>query len=82
MEERFKMEKKKKFIIYMVLLSISVISFVLQIFVFEKPNGILGLILCLVSIYLAIGSVIKLCKLSERFKGFFIGFVDLLFWLP
>ncbi len=34
------------------------------------------------SVYLFAGSIIKLCKLSDRFKNFVITALDLLFWLP
>jgi len=76
------MNDKSKKILYSALLIMSLLTFVLQIFIFEAPDGILGFMICLICIYLMVGSLVKLCKLSKVFKDYFIGVLDLLFWLP
>ena len=76
------MNKKRKIILYSVLLCLGLISFILEIFVFQKPDEILGLAICIFSIYLILGSIFKLCKLSKLFSNTFIEMLDLLFWIP
>lgn len=67
--------------LYIILLLLS-LTFIALMFVLEKPDGILGFILFLISLYTAIGSLIKLCKISQKFKNNIINILDLLFWLP
>lgn len=74
------MSKKNKIILYSVLLVLSIIDFVL-IYVFNA-SGIGGYLITLINFYIFFGSIIKLCKLSEKFKNGLINFIDLLFWLP
>ena len=74
------MDKKKKIILYSILLLLSIIAFVL-IYVFDA-SGIIGYLITLLTFYIFLGSVIKLCRLSEKFKNGIINFIDLLFWLP
>lgn len=76
------MSEKNKTILYTILLLLGLSIFILQIFVFEYPDGILGFIVCLISIYLVLGSIMKLCKLSKKFKNVLKNTVDILFWLP
>lgn len=76
------MSQKNKTILYTILLLLGLSTFILQIFVFEYPDGILGLIVCIISIYLVLGSIMKLCKLSKKFKNVLKNTVDILFWLP
>ena len=76
------MERKNKILLYSSLLILGLLVFILEIFIFQKPDGIAGLIICLMSIYLVIGSTVKLCKLSQRFADALPSFLDLLFWLP
>lgn len=75
------MKKRNQVILCSILLGLGLLIFILQLFVFEAPNGILGFIICLSSIYLIMGSIIKLCKLSKRFKNNFLDFLDLLFFI-
>lgn len=75
------MKKEKQIILCKILLIIGLLGFILQIFVFEAPDGFLGFILCLFSIYLIIGSIIKLCKLSKKFKNTLLDVLDLLFFI-
>ena len=74
------MDKKKKIILYSILLLLSIIAFVL-IYIFDA-SGIIGYLITLLTFYIFLGSVIKLCRLSEKFKNGIINFIDLLFWLP
>lgn len=76
------MKKKNKIILYSVILLLGVLIFTLEIFIFKKPDGLLGFIICLTSLYLILGSIIKLCKLSKKCADTFMTVLDLLFWLP
>lgn len=76
------MKIKNKLILYSVLLTLGLLIFILELFVFQKPDGIAGLIICIISIYLIVGSIVKLCKLSEKFANALPNVLDLLFWLP
>ena len=76
------MSKCKKLFTYVALLIIGLLVFVLEIFVFQKPNGIVGLLICLASILMIFGSIIKLCLLSPKFESSFLTALDILFWLP
>ena len=63
------MQNKNKFILYIILLGIGLLIFISEIFIFQKPDGVLGFIICIFSIYLILGSIIKLCKLSKKFSN-------------
>ena len=76
------MKRKSKLILYSFLLILGLLIFVFELFIFQKPDGIVGLIICIISIYLFLGSIVKLCKLSEKFANALPSFLDLLFWLP
>ena len=75
------MKRKTQIVLCLTLLVLGLISFILQIFVFSAPDGVLGFLLCLFSIYLMMGSIFKLCKLSERFKNTLLDTLDLLFFI-
>lgn len=75
------MKSQTKIILCTILLILGLLGFILQLFVFEAPNGIIGLLLCLINIYLIIGSIIKLCQLSNKFKNSILDFLDLLFFI-
>lgn len=76
------MKRKNKIILYVLLLILGLVVFISEIFIFQKPDGIAGLIICIISIYLFLGSIVKLCKLSEKLTDTFLNALDLLFWLP
>lgn len=77
------MKNDNKIILYIVLFFVGLLALVLQAFVFEYPDGFLGFILCLASIYLMLGSIIKLCKTSKLFKDNILTVIlDMIFWLP
>ncbi len=75
------MKKQAKINLCIMLLLIGLLSFILQVFIFEAPNGIIGFLLCLISIYLIIGSIIKLCQLSTKIKNSIFDILDLLFFI-
>lgn len=77
------MSKNKKIVFYIALLLLGFAIFILQVFIFQAPNGVFGFLLCLTSIYFILGSIIKLCKMSKLFKDTILGTIfDFLFWLP
>lgn len=71
------MKNKKTLFGTLILLSILII---LCVCIFDI-DGIIGFILIMLSFYFLFGSVIKLCKVSQRFKNSLASFVDLLFWI-
>lgn len=71
--------KNKK--LYYIVMIVSIILFVISISVFSNTT-ILGPIMNVISIYLFIGSIIKLCKQNEKLKNTILCALDLLFWLP
>ncbi len=77
------MNKNKKIVLYAILFALGLTGLILQAFVIEAPDGILGFLLCLLCIYLMLGSIIKLCKISDYFKNTVLATtIDILFWLP
>ena len=76
------MERRNKIIMYSLLLTLGVAVFVTEFFILQKPDGTAGLIICISSILLSIGSIIKLCSLSEKVSGWFSNLLDVLFSLP
>lgn len=75
------MKQKTKINLCVILLVVGLLSFILQVFVFASPDGILGFLLCLTSIYLIIGSIIKLCQISPKIKNSIFDILDLLFFI-
>ena len=69
------MDRSKKLLLYTAMLLVGLAAFVLEIFVFQKPDGVLGLIIC-------ITSIVKLCRLSPKFEDGFLKALDIFFWLP
>ena len=76
------MSRNKKLILYGAILLVGLLVFILEIFVFQMPDGILGLIICIASILMVLGSIIKLCMLSPKFEESFLTALDIFFWLP
>ena len=76
------MGRKKKLILYGTMLAVGLLVFILEVFVFQKPDGIWGLAICIASILTVLGSIVKLCRLSPRFEDSFLAMLDLFFWLP
>ena len=76
------MDRSKKLLRYTAMLLVGLVAFVLEIFVFRKPDGILGLLICITSIFMILGSIVKLCRLSPKFEDGFLKALDIFFWLP
>lgn len=76
------MTKKRKLIIYGFLLFVGLLSFILQIFVYQKPNDILGFVICVISVLMILVSILKLCILSSKFQNSFLVVLDVFTWLP
>ena len=73
---------KNKTNLCIILLILGLIIFISELFVFQKTDGILGLCICIISSYLILESLIKLCKLSKKFSHTLLTLLDILFWLP
>lgn len=72
------MKQKNQSILYSIILLIGLTVFILELFVFEI-DGILGFLITLISICIMIISVIKLYKLSSKFKGVIKSIINLFF---
>ncbi len=66
---------------YIFLIILSIILFVISISILNNTKFIAPVII-VVSIYLFLGAVIKLCKNNDKLKNTVICALDLLFWLP
>ncbi len=73
------MNNKRK--IYYSLMTLSIILFIGTIF-FLNGTKILAPIIIVFSVYLFVGSIIKLCKTNEKLKNSILCALDLLFWIP
>lgn len=67
--------------IYYIMLAISLILFVLAFTVLANTKWVGGIVIG-ISIYLFLGSIIKICKTNDKLKNTLISSIDLLFWLP
>ncbi len=72
------MKQKNQIILYSIILIIGLTAFILELFIFEI-DGILGFLITLISINIMIGSVIKLYKLSSKFKVVIKSIINLFF---
>ena len=63
------------------MLVISLILFVLAFTVLANTEWVGGIVIG-ISIYLFLGSIIKMCKTNDKLKNTLISSIDLLFWLP
>ena len=70
---------KNKGYIFLIILSITL--FVISISILNNTKFIAPVII-VISIYLFLGAVIKLCKKNDKLKNTVICALDLLFWLP
>ncbi len=66
---------------YIFLIILSIILFVISISILNNTKFIAPVII-VISIYLFLGAVIKLCKKNDKLKNTVICALDLLFWLP
>ena len=75
------MKNKNKVTLHGILLVLGLITFILQVFVFQKPDGILGFIVCMASTLMIVVNIIMLCKVSKKFSATLRGVIESLFWL-
>ncbi|MFG6325426.1 MAG: hypothetical protein K1W00_01105 [Lachnospiraceae bacterium] len=71
----------KKSILYLAGIIISIILILISMTILGN-TVILAPALIVISIYLFIGCLIKLCKMNEKLKNTVICAIDLLWWLP
>lgn len=72
---------KNKKMLYIILILVSIGLFALSITVLDSTKFIAPVIIVL-SIYLFLGSLMKLCRTNDKLKDSVIFAIDLLFWLP
>lgn len=72
-------KKNQKIIFYGILLSICLTVFILQIFIFESPDGNFGLFLCMTCTGLITYSTVRLYQLSESFQSLLKTVIDVMF---
>lgn len=71
----------KKSILYLAGIIISIILILISMTILGN-TVILAPALIVISIYLFIGCLIKLCKMNKKLKNTVICAIDLLWWLP
>lgn len=67
--------------LYIFLIILSIILFIISISVLNNTKFVAPIII-VISVYLFLGSIIKLCKTNDKLKNTIICALDLLFWLP
>ncbi len=72
---------KKKIALYSFTIFAAIILFIASMTLLGETK-LAAPIIIVISIYLLVGSIIKLCKLNDKFKNSIITALDLLFWLP
>lgn len=72
---------KKKISLYVSLLIVSILLFVVAMTILGNTKFIAPVII-VISLYLFVGSLIKLCKVNDNLKNIVVNMIDLLFWLP
>lgn len=70
---------KNNFKLYLITLFVSLILFLLETIIF-KFSGALGLSICIISLYLLIGSIIRLFRLSDIVDDKIMERIDILFF--
>ncbi len=72
---------KKKIYLYVSLIIVSILLFIIAMTILGNTKFIAPIII-IISIYLFVGSLIKLCKMNDKLKDTVVCIIDLLFWLP
>ncbi len=72
---------KKKISLYVSLIIVSILLFIIAMTILGNTKFIAPIII-IISIYLFVGSLIKLCKMNDKLKDTVVCIIDLLFWLP
>lgn len=73
------MKNNKK--VYYSLMLLSIIMFIVTIILLNDTK-IIAPIIIVISVFLFLGSIIKLCKTNENLKNTILCALDILFWLP
>jgi len=68
-------------VLYYFLIILSIVLFVLSMTVLNHTK-IIAPVVIVISIYLFLGAIIKLCKTNDKLKNTIVCVLDLLFWLP
>lgn len=71
----------KSKVLYYCLIFVSFLLILCALFIFDDTKFV-GAILLVLSVYLFLGSIIKLCKMNDKLKNTILCMIDLLFWLP
>lgn len=71
----------KKVYLYIGLIVLSVILFFISMTILGNTTFVAPIII-VISIYLFVGSLIKLCKMNDKLENTLLCALDLLFWLP
>ena len=71
---------KNDFKIYLIILAISILLLLLEVFIL-KISGVIGLSICIISIYFIVGSIIRLIRLSNIFSDEVMERLDILFFI-
>ncbi len=72
---------KKKIYLYVGLIILSLILFIISM-TFLGDTKFIAPVIIVISLYLFVGSLIKLCKMNDKLKNTLLCALDLLFWLP
>ncbi len=72
---------KKKTSLYISLIIVSILLSIIAMTILGNTKFIAPIIIT-ISLYLFIGSLIKICKMNDKLKNKVICIIDLLFWLP
>ncbi len=72
---------KKKMYLYVSLIIVAILLFIVAMTILENTKFIAPIVM-VISIYLFLGSVVKLCRMNDKLKNTVLGALDLLFWLP
>lgn len=73
------MKENHEKILCSILFILGLTGFIMQVFVFERPDGNLGFILCMIEVACISGSVTRLCQLSKEFKKGLFKFLKIVF---
>ena len=72
---------QKRILLYISSVIASVLLFMSAIFVFGSTRFIAPVVIT-ISLYLFVGSMIKLCRMNSLLRSTMICAIDLLFWIP
>ena len=71
---------KNDFKIYLVILAISILLLLLEVFIL-KISGVIGLTICILSVYFIVGAIIRLVRLSGIISAEVMERLDILFFI-